>query len=267
MKKLAILLATVCFFVGATACGKKPQENDGKDVLRIFMIEGNYLEGTKKDSVWKKIEEETNVSMRFEGAVNNGDYYTRLNPMLNSGKDMPDIFFSCPDATDYAYWKWANQKTGILSLKTNNPHGSCAYKTKDLVDHQSVLIEFENGITATLNMTGGASRAGRELHIVCERGEIEGFLESNEFKVRKFNADKAMYDEETVFVTEDVSGAHSGGDLRLAADFVARVSGETPSVSCTSIEDSVEGHLIAIAAERSRKEGRTVFFDNNPKGD
>ena len=115
MKKLPILFAAVCFLVGASACGgRDPQTEDGKDILRIFMIEGNYLEGTKKDSVWEKIEEETNVSMRFEGAVNNGDYYTRLNPMLNSGKDMPDVFFSCPDSTDHAYWKWANQRTGIL---------------------------------------------------------------------------------------------------------------------------------------------------------
>lgn len=164
-------------------------------------------------------------------------------------------------------WTEVSEEEKIHSLKTDNPHGSCAYQAKDLVDHQSVLIEFKNGITATLNMTGGASRAGRELHIVCERGEIEGFLESNEFKVRKFNADKAICNEETVFITEDVSGVHSGGDLRLVADFVARVSGETPSISCTSIEDSVEGHLITIAAEKSRKEGRTVFFDNNQKVD
>ena len=157
-------------------------------------------------------------------------------------------------------WTEVTEEEKIRSLKTDNPHGRCAYATKDLVDHQSVMIEFENGVTATLNMTGGASRAGRELHIVCEWGEIEGFLEGNEFKVRKFNADKATYEEETLSITEDVSGAHSGGDLRLVADFVARVSGEAPSVSCTSIEDSVTGHLITIAAERSRKEKRTIFF-------
>ncbi len=143
-------------------------------------------------------------------------------------------------------------------LETVNPHGKCAYVNRDLVDHQSVLVRFNSGITATLDMTGGASRAGRRIHIVCSRGEIEGFLEDNEFTVRRYNAERASYTSETVRITEDVSGAHSGGDLRLAADFAARVAGETPSVSCTSIDDSVIGHLLVIGAETSRKERRTV---------
>lgn len=117
MKKITAVLSAAMLVFGFAACGqnRKSTIEDGKDVLRIFMIEGNYYEGVKKDSVWKKIEEETNVSIRFEGAVNNGDYYTRLSPILNSGKNMPDVFFSCPDATENAYWNWANQRTGIIS--------------------------------------------------------------------------------------------------------------------------------------------------------
>ena len=158
-------------------------------------------------------------------------------------------------------WSQVTDEDKKEALTANNPHGFCAYKRKDLVDHQSVMIEFKNGITATLNMTGGASRAGRVLHVVCERGEIEGFLEDNCFKVRKFNPDKADYEEQVVNITEDVSGAHSGGDLRLVADFVARVGGQTPSISCTDIEDSITGHLITIAAEKSRKERKVIFFE------
>lgn len=146
-------------------------------------------------------------------------------------------------------------------LQTVNPHGKCAYVDRDLVDHQSVMVRFANGATATLNMTGGASRPGRDIHIVCTRGEIQGFLESNEFVVRRYNAATTKYDEERVTITEDVSGAHSGGDLRLAADFAARVAGEKASVSCTSIDDSIAGHMLVIAAEKSRKEHRTVRLD------
>ena len=150
-------------------------------------------------------------------------------------------------------WTQVSFEEKTEQLKTVNPHGACAYLDKDLVDHQSVMIEFEDGTTATLNMTGGTSRAGREIHIVCQYGEIQGFLESNKFVVRKYNPDSTEYDEETVLITEDTSGAHSGGDLRLVEDFVARVSGNVPSVSCTTIEDSIEGHMLVIAAEKSRK--------------
>lgn len=145
-------------------------------------------------------------------------------------------------------------------LKSVNPHGGCAYRNRDLVDHQSVLVRFKSGCTATLDMTGGASRAGREIHIVCSLGEIEGFLEGNEFTVRRYDAKNAKYSEEKIAITEDVSGAHSGGDLRLAADFVSRVAGEKPSVSCTDISDSIAGHLLVIGAEISRKQHKTVLI-------
>ena len=158
-------------------------------------------------------------------------------------------------------WSEVTKEEKIESLMTDNPHGACAFTDKDLVDHQTVNVLFKNGITATLNMTGGASRAGRRIHVTCEYGEIEGFLEENKFVVRRFNADRCDCDEELIEITEDVSGAHSGGDLRLVADFAMKVSGEKPSVSCTSIEDSVIGHLLVIAAEKSRKENKIVFFE------
>lgn len=157
-------------------------------------------------------------------------------------------------------WSEVSLKEKIALLQTTSPFGVCAYADKDLVDHQTVLVRFENGVTATLNMTGGSARAGREIHIVCERGEIEGFLESNEYLIRKYDARKAAYAEEKILITEDTSGAHSGGDLRLVADFAARVAGEPASVSCTSIEDSIAGHMLVIGAEKSRKEHRTVYF-------
>lgn len=87
-------------------------------------------------------------------------------------------------------------------------------------------------------------------------------MEGNAFTVRMYDAERASFYEERVAITEDTSGAHSGGDLRLAADFAARVAGEKPSVSCTSIEDSVIGHLLVIGAERSRKNHANVSFDD-----
>ena len=158
-------------------------------------------------------------------------------------------------------WCDVTPEEKLQSLKTDNPHGACAYCDRDLVDHQTVSVLFDNGTTALLNMTGGASRAGREIHVVCERGEIEGFLEGNSFVVRRFNADMGACVEEKIEITEDVSGVHSGGDLRLVADFIATLAGGAPSISCTSIDDSIIGHQIVIAAEKSRKEKRTVFFE------
>jgi hypothetical protein len=55
-----------------------------------------------------------------------------------------------------------------------------------------------------------------------------------------------------------VNDMHGGGDLRLVEDFVKVIRGESPSISTTSLEASVYGHLIGFAAESSREEGRVV---------
>ena len=54
--------------------------------------------------------------------------------------------------------------------------------------------------------------------------------------------------------TTGAFGDHGGGDLRLAMDFVEFVQGGKPSISCTSLEDSVNGHRIVFAADRAMAE-------------
>ena len=50
-------------------------------------------------------------------------------------------------------------------------------------------------------------------------------------------------------------GSHGGGDERLAEDFVSFIRNETPSLACTSIFDSVAGHLTVYLADKSREQG------------
>jgi len=55
-----------------------------------------------------------------------------------------------------------------------------------------------------------------------------------------------------------VTGGHGGGDLRLVSDFVDFVWGGTPSQSCTSLEDSVYGHLTVFRADESMRTGKIM---------
>ena len=52
-----------------------------------------------------------------------------------------------------------------------------------------------------------------------------------------------------------MTGSHGGGDLRLVEDFVRVLQGEQPSISCTNINDSLNGHLAVFRAEKSRRTG------------
>lgn len=71
-------------------------------------------------------------------------------------------------------------------------------------------------------------------------------------------ADHMGWKEETVDLKiggdkSGMTGAHGGGDLRLVEDFVRVLQGETPSISCTTIHDSINGHLAVFRAEQARK--------------
>ena len=111
--KLFVCLLAVLMMLSMAACSDS-QEDNGRPTLRLFLINGNYMDGAVKDSVWKHIEDKIGVNIEITGQVNSGDYYTVLSPQLNSATDMPDIFFSVPDGTGGAYDTWADQATGIL---------------------------------------------------------------------------------------------------------------------------------------------------------
>lgn len=151
-------------------------------------------------------------------------------------------------------------------LAADNPYGRCVWKCdNDVVDHQAVAIEFADGTTATLNMVGGAAKPSRSLHLIGTKGEIQGNLEDSRFVIRHLDPRPGHeYAEETVDLSlgGDMTGAfggHGGGDLRLMADFVHLVRGEQPSISTTTLADSVNGHLIGFCADRAMEEGRVVL--------
>jgi hypothetical protein len=151
-------------------------------------------------------------------------------------------------------------------LKGDSIWGRCVWKCdNDSVDQQSVLVNFEDGSTATLNMIGGCSKAERSIHLIGTKGEIQGSIGDSKFIVRHIETRPGHreYTEELVDlnVTGDKTGAfggHGGGDMRLVADFVSYIRGDLRSISCTDLDDSVSGHLMGFCAERAREERRGV---------
>lgn len=141
------------------------------------------------------------------------------------------------------------------SLKTDNVHGKCIFKTDaNVVDRQMVTLQFKDGSVASHGMIVGVAKAGRDIHIVGSLGEIQGFLEDNKFVVRKYNPVTLKYDERTVdlVLSADV-GLHSGGDRGLVNDFIDLIN--APSGDSSVIEESVYGHLAVYCADESLEKG------------
>jgi predicted dehydrogenase len=152
----------------------------------------------------------------------------------------------------------------IESLRTENPFGRCVWHCdNDVVDHQSVAVEFEDGSTATHNLVGASSKASRSIHILGTRGELYGCLEDSRFTIYRPDLHpEKEYREEVVDVSipDSATGedGHGGGDLRLVEDFVNVLQGKPPSISTTTIDDSINGHLIVYCADQAMQEGRVV---------
>lgn len=181
------------------------------------------------------------------------------------------LYIDHPDRWAFYVWDALEGKKDvtiedkIALMKSDSPYARCIYKCdNNVVDHQSVLINFESGATGTHNMVGGSAEPRREIHIIGTKGEIFGNFEESKFTVLKIDPSPDAHNEECdveevdLRVTGDMVGAyggHGGGDERLAADFVKFIRGEKPSLACTSIFDSVAGHLSVYLADKSRENG------------
>ncbi|WP_028550688.1 Gfo/Idh/MocA family protein [Paenibacillus sp. UNC451MF] len=145
------------------------------------------------------------------------------------------------------------------SLRNDSPYGRCVWHCdNDVVDHQTVIVEFADGSVGTHVMTGGSSKPGRTIHIIGTKGEIQGEMEEGTYVIRRPDARKgSVYSEQKIELGVK-SDMHGGGDLLLVADFVKVMYGAAPSISSTSLEKSLHGHLIGFGADQSRLEQRTI---------
>lgn len=220
----------------------------------------------------------TGVAPRRVSSFGSLTYFNRANAPKGAGERCSKdcrIEKKCPYSAkgmyvDRALWKFyawegvehlapLSRAQQLKSLRQDNPYGRCVWHCdNDVVDHQAVTIEFENGSIATHNMIGGTARPCRQVHIIGTHGEIEGDLEAGEFCVRHASlTDKQLWREEMVDVRVG-NDMHGGGDLRLVEDFVRVLRGQKPSLSTTHLEDSIYGALVGFAAEQARLTHKVV---------
>ena len=148
---------------------------------------------------------------------------------------------------------------GVLKALRDGRYGRCVYHCDNNVcDHQSTLIEFEDGITATFTLSGMTNRICRTIHVMCENGELWGDDGKGEIRISPFRSNNVDGYQERVIHIGAVSGDHSGGDQGLMEDFSSGLHHIRQSDSRSSVQKSVESHLMACAAEKSRLSGQTV---------
>lgn len=144
----------------------------------------------------------------------------------------------------------------------NDPIAKCVfYSDNDAIDNQVVNMLFEDGATANLTMIAYSKDCYRYLHVHGTKGDA--IVLGDDMKVRVNIYDRPSYVADPATDPNfnpggiALGGGHGGGDYYLFADFVDYVTKNSPSITRTTIDDSIESHLMGYKAEISRKFGGT----------
>lgn len=127
-------------------------------------------------------------------------------------------------------------------------YGRCVYHcNNNVVDHQVVNFEFDDGVTAVFTMCAFTNENSRTLKIMGTKGEIKGHLEKDEIEIQNFGKRESRK-----ITFKKSKFGHSGGDDRIVREFVQLVRDDGKKQGIASAEASLQGHLMAFAAEEAR---------------
>jgi predicted dehydrogenase len=139
---------------------------------------------------------------------------------------------------------------------TEGAYGRCVfYCDNNVVDHQLTTMTFENGVKATLTMTGFTAPGGRRYTFHGTMGEL--VLDEMENSIRLYPYGKDPENTE-INALEDSGYGHGGGDVFLVRKLYEVLCGNAEAD--TSLEASVESHLMGIYAEESRLKGGELIY-------
>ena len=169
--------------------------------------------------------------------------------------------WECYAWADLEHKKDATEEDRIRSFLNGNPYNRCIYKCdNNVVDHQSVLINFDTGATGTFNMVGGTAKSMRKIHITGTLGEIYGAIDDDRYTLSRISAlAESGFEDEIVDLSHCNTEGHGGGDEELIRDFVEYMRTGKQSVSCTAIENSIAGHMTVFLADKSRESGGVML--------
>lgn len=129
-----------------------------------------------------------------------------------------------------------------------SPYGRCVYHCdNNVVDHQSTAIKFDNGVTATFNLSAFSAKVNRSLKVMCQFGEIRAIEKPYLIETTDFRTD-----ETTVTELDIRDRGHGGGDKAFVKDFMESYLHGVPFNS--TLEHAIESHAMALLAEESRKD-------------
>ncbi len=149
----------------------------------------------------------------------------------------------------------------LYELLHNTKYGKCVFRSNNnVVDHQVVNMEFEDGATVSFNMNA-FNKGDRRIRVFGTDGELYGSLLDQKIEIFNF-ADRTTetYNIDYKQICYKINPNHYG-DVDIAIDLYKYITGEIGKEGLSEISVSAENHMICFAAEHSRLTGNVVDVD------
>ena len=148
----------------------------------------------------------------------------------------------------------------------NTRFGKCVYKCEnDVVDHQIVNMEFEDGLTVNFTMTAFAND-GRQIRLMGTKGELFANVHDKEATFFDYMSGKYTKLPLNISCVDDsIVGGHGGGDQGIIYDLYDYINENIDTKELSEIEISCKNHMLVFAAEHSRLTGTVVDVDEFKK--
>lgn len=142
------------------------------------------------------------------------------------------------------------QGDAIMEYLKKSDYGKCVYHMdNDQPDHYTTNMLFDDEVTASFNMEAFTSYEGRRTRVMGTMGDIVGDMTS--FTLTDFRTGNKTEWKET-------SDMHGGGDWRLVANWIQALSKRDASLLTSTIDQSIESHVMGFMAEESRMSKRVM---------
>jgi predicted dehydrogenase len=177
-------------------------------------------------------------------------------------KALGTIFPILRQISDYRGWPRSAvadhpTRENLLEALRKGPYGRCVYHCdNDVVDHQVVLMTFEDGPSVTLTMHGHSNQEGRSDRIEGSRASLYAHLGrgGSWIEVREHTSGRRHRYNTSALTNE----SHGGGDSALMHAFTESLRSGSGDATLITAEQALESHLMAFSAEQARLERRWI---------
>lgn len=125
--------------------------------------------------------------------------------------------------------------------------GACVWHAdNNVVDHQTVLLGFENGITATCTLTGYSSTSGRRTRLQGTQGELLYDEAAGSILLKQFS--QSAVEEHKV---KPPASYHPEDEI-VVGEWLSAILNPSGSRVAVDAREALRSHALVFAAERSR---------------